>query len=80
MCMALVLFSETYHTAAYSHLHKKQRLGLHVTDECLEQFFVCFPTLLRLKMNLRVRVLYQFQRNNISVVLTHWYIGSVTIC
>ena len=23
-------------------------LGLHVTDECLEQFFVCFPTLLRM--------------------------------
>ena len=54
MCMALVLFSETSHTAAYSHLHKKQ-LGLHVTDECLEQLFVCFPTLLRIMMNKRGR-------------------------
>ena len=33
-------FSETCGTAAYSHLHKKHMLGLHVTDECLEQFFV----------------------------------------
>ena len=48
MCMALVLFSETSRTAAYSHLHKKHKLGLHVTDECLEQLFVCFPTLLRI--------------------------------
>ena len=23
----------------------------HFTDECLEQFFVCFPTLLRMLMN-----------------------------
>ena len=23
-------------------------LGLHITDECLEQFFICFPTLLRM--------------------------------
>ena len=23
-------------------------LGFHATDECLEQFFVCFPTLLRI--------------------------------
>ena len=51
MCMDLVLFSETCHTAAYSHLHKKHMLWLHVTDECLEQFFVCFPTLLRMLMN-----------------------------
>ena len=42
MCMALVLFLETCRTAAYSHLHKQHMLGLHVTDECLEQFFVCF--------------------------------------
>ena len=40
MCMALILFSETCGTAAYSHLHKKHMLWLHVTDECLEQFFV----------------------------------------
>ena len=26
-------------------------LGFHLTDECLEQFFVCFPTLLRMLMN-----------------------------
>ena len=25
-------------------------------------------------------VLYQFDRNNFTVVLTHWYTGSVTIC
>ena len=37
-------FSETYRTAANSHLHK----GLPVTDEYLEQFFVCFSTLLRM--------------------------------
>ena len=52
MCMALVLFSETSRTAA---LHKKHKLGLHVTDECLEQLFVCFPTLLRIMMNKRGR-------------------------
>ena len=49
--MALVLFSETCHTAANSQLHKKHILGLHITDECLEQFFICFPTLLRMLMN-----------------------------
>ena len=41
-------FSETCHTAANSHLHKYHMLGLHVTDECVEQFFACFPTLLRM--------------------------------
>ena len=51
MCMALVLFSEMCRTAAYSHLHKQHMLGLHVTDECLVQLFVCFPTLLRMLMN-----------------------------
>ena len=35
----------------YSHLHKQHMLGLHVTDECLEQFFICFPTLLTMLMN-----------------------------
>ena len=55
MCMALVLFSETSRTAAYSQLHKKHKLGLHVTDECLEQLFVRFPTLLRIMMNKRGR-------------------------
>ena len=54
-------------------------LGLHVTDECLEQFFVCFSTLLRMYMNQRGGILYQFDRNNLSVVLTYWHIGSVTI-
>ena len=43
MCMALVLFSETCRTAAYKRLC--------VTDEYLEQFFVCFSTLLRMYMN-----------------------------
>ena len=51
MCMALVLFSEKCRTAAYSHLHKQHMLGLHVTNECLEQFFDCVPTLLRMLMN-----------------------------
>ena len=46
--MALVLFSETCRTAANSRLHKYHMLGLHVTDECLEQLFVCFPTLFRM--------------------------------
>ena len=44
-------FSETCRSAAYSHLLKQHMLGLHVTDECLEQFFICFPTLLRMLMN-----------------------------
>ena len=30
---------------------KKHMLGLHITDECLEQFFICFPTLLRMLIN-----------------------------
>ena len=51
MCMALELFSETCRTAAYSQLYKKHMLGLHITDECLEQFFICFPNLLRMLMN-----------------------------
>ena len=50
-CMALVLCSETCRTAAYSNLHKKHILWLHVTDKCIEQFFVCIPTLLRMLMN-----------------------------
>ena len=54
-------------------------LGLHVTDECLEEFFVCFSTLLRMLMNRWGGVLCQFDRNNHSVVLTHWHIGSVTM-
>ena len=29
----------------------KHMLGLHITNECLEQFFICFPTLLRMLMN-----------------------------
>ena len=45
------LFSETCRTAVYSHLHKQHMLGLYVTDGCLEQFFVCFPTLLRMLLN-----------------------------
>ena len=45
MCMALVLFSETCRTAAYSHLHKYHMLGLHVTKESLEQFSVFLPCL-----------------------------------
>ena len=49
--VALVLFSETCQTAAYSQLHKLYMLGLHITDVCLEQFFICFPTLLRMLMN-----------------------------
>ena len=36
-------FPEKCRTAAYS-FTLKHMLGLHVTDECLEQFFVCFPT------------------------------------
>ena len=32
-------------------IHIYINVGLHVTDECLEQFFVCFPTLLRMLMN-----------------------------
>ena len=48
MRMALLLVSETSRTAAYSHLHKYHILGFHVTDEYLEQLFVCFPTLLRM--------------------------------
>ena len=48
--MALVLFSETCRTVADSHLHKQHMLGLYVTDESLEQFFICFPTLLRMLM------------------------------
>ena len=44
-------FSKTCRTANYSHLHKPHMLGFHVTDECLDQFFVCFPTLLRMLMN-----------------------------
>ena len=51
MCMALVLFSETIRTAAYSHLHKYHMLGLHVTNECLGQLFVRFLTLLRMLMS-----------------------------
>ena len=47
----LVLFSETCRTAGYLYLHKQHMLRLHVTDECLEQFFVSFPTLLRMLMN-----------------------------
>ena len=30
------------------HLHRLHMLRLHVTDECLEQVFVYFPTLLRM--------------------------------
>ena len=48
ICVWLWYFSETFRTAAYSHLHKKHMLGLHVDDECLEQFYVCFPTLFRM--------------------------------
>ena len=44
-------FSETCRTTAYLHLHKQHMLGPNVRDECLEQFFVCFPTLLRMLMN-----------------------------
>ena len=44
-------FSETCRTAAYSQLHKQHMLGLQITDECLEQFFICFPTMLRMLMN-----------------------------
>ena len=44
-------FQKTCRTAAYSHLHKYHMLGLHVIDVCLEQFFVCFPILLRMLMN-----------------------------
>ena len=51
MCMALVLFSETCRTAAYSQLHNKHMLGLQITDECLEQFFICFRTMPRMLMN-----------------------------
>ena len=54
-------------------------LGLHITDECLEQFFVFLP-FLECWSNSGGGVLYQFDRNNLSVVLTHRHIGSVTIC
>ena len=54
-------------------------LGLHATNECIK-FFVCFPTLLRIWWTSGGGVLYQFDRNNLSVVLTRWHIGSVTIC
>ena len=52
ICLWLWYFlSEICCTAAYSHLHKQHMLRLHVTDECLEQFFVCFSTLLRMLIN-----------------------------
>ena len=54
-------------------------LGLHVTDDALEQFFVSLPCLECWWTN-GGGVLYQFDRNNISVVLAHRHIGSVTIC
>ena len=44
-------FSETCRTATYSQLHKLHMLKLHITDEGLEQLFICFPTLLRMLMN-----------------------------
>ena len=78
MCMALIIFSGICNTAAYSHLHKYHMLGLHITDECLVQFFVCFPILLRMKMNKWDG--FSISLNNLSVILTHWHIGSVTTC
>ena len=49
ICVSLWYFFQKH--AAYSQLHKHHMLGLHITDECLEQFFICFPTLLRMLMN-----------------------------
>ena len=51
ICVWLWYFSETCRTAAYSQLHKQHMLGLQITDECLEQFFICFPTMFRMLMN-----------------------------
>ena len=49
ICVWLKYFiSETCNTAANSHLYKSHMLGLHVTDECLEQFFVFFLALFRM--------------------------------
>ena len=50
MCMALVLFQK--HVVLQPiHNYINSMLGPHITDECLEQFFICFPTLLRMLMN-----------------------------
>ena len=60
-------FSETCRTAAYWYLHKQHMLGLHVT-ECLEQLFVCFPTLFWMQMSL-------WDRFSVSLIGTTfpWY-------
>ena len=44
-------FSDACRTAAYSQFHIEHMLVLHFTDECLEQSFICFSTLLRILMN-----------------------------
>ena len=83
----LYFFSEICCTAAYSHLFKKHMLWLHVTDECLEQSFLLSYSAYNVDELVCVCVcvcvcggFYQFDRNHLSVVLTYWHIGSVTIC
>ena len=41
MCMALVLFQK-HVVLQLIHNYINSMLGLHITDECLEQFFICF--------------------------------------
>ena len=48
ICVWLWYFFQKNVVLQLIHIHM---LGLHVTDECLEQFFVCFPTPLRMLMN-----------------------------
>ena len=58
ICVQLLyFFSKTCLTAAYSHLYGTCK-AFHVTGECLEQLFVCFPTLVRLYINYWGEVLY----------------------
>ena len=50
ICVWLWLFFQE-HVLQLIHNYINSMLGLHITDECLEQFFICFPTLLRMLMN-----------------------------
>ena len=56
ICVWLWYFFQKQVVLQLIHIYiKKHKLGLHVTDECLEQLFVRFPTLLRIMMNKRGR-------------------------
>ena len=51
ICVWLWYFFQKCVVLQLIHIYINNTLGLHVTNEGLEQLFVCFPTLRRMLMN-----------------------------